>query len=217
MRGSILGMVFAVCAGAQVSARAATITQHIAGTISGPSTVDTMGYFAPAGTDLNGKPFQVYFQYRTNDFIEQSYTVPAGSYPGSTCDIHVSKAPDYRSGSISDVATPGSVLISLEVNGVRRSFAPFTQGKIYLFNSPRSLGELQIDSDFDLAGPTIQVQLFYEYPTSFGGELSPTNNPRNVSYPDAESRDAILLQIPSPGTTSSSGEILNLFVSSYNR
>ena len=85
------------------SAKSAPITQYVAGTISGDSTTDTYGYFSAPGTNLNGAPARLFFQYQPTDFVSQG----CGAPPGSNCALYLTFAP-FQSGLFYDYNTAGS-------------------------------------------------------------------------------------------------------------
>jgi hypothetical protein len=172
-------------------AKAAAVTQYIEGTIAGSNTVDALGYFSPAGTDLKGMKFKLYFQYEPTDFKKAG----CGSAPGSTCGVYLSRP--YTTGSLANFTTAGSMLVSIEINQTRQTFAPFVEGLIYLQNAPGQPGILQLAVDPN-AHRSVQVDLSYSSTTSFGAALSPGNKIANTG-------GSIGMQLPPPGPQAPGG------------
>ncbi len=182
-------------------AKAALITQYVTGTVSGTNTVDALGVFGPAGTDLKGKTVQIYVSYDTLAFNEEGCAAPAGA----TCDVRLSKpAKGSQTGNLTKFGTPQSVLIQIQVGNAGRSFAPFQQATFYVFNSPGAPGQLRIQSDYANDGPglTASVNLYFASTTAFGSHLSPTNDPVNVNYGGEGNQTNFTIDGVAPGGTS---------------
>jgi hypothetical protein len=194
------------------SAKSAPITQYVAGTISGDSTTDTYGYFSAPGTNLNGAPVRLFFQYQPTDFVSQG----CGAPPGSNCALYLTRP--AGDGHLANVATAGALVISVQIKAVRRSFAPFQSGLFYDYNTAGSPGQLQLGADNVYAGtPGALVNLYYEHTTSFGAELTPANNPVNVGYSGAGNQTAVTVSTPLPGHGKSGPETLTFTISSFGR
>ncbi len=153
------------------SAGATTVSQYISGKISGPHTVDSGGLFSPAGTDLSGTPYQLHFQYETDRF-----TTSCGS-TASDCGA-LSKGSTRGTVSLVNPSNPASVLISVEINGIDRAFAPFVLGNV-AFRQNGAQGGIQVLIDMTNGNYTSSAAVYLSYtsPTVFGAELSPSNNP----------------------------------------
>lgn len=181
--------------GSVSAAEAATVTENLVGQVAGSNTVDTLGLFGPAGANLVNQPISIYFKYTTEDFTSQKtgrngYVV-------------------YNSQGSS--STPGSVLITVTINGKRQVYAPAYQGVVFIPTAaPYSL---TIDSDAysgfgdGLTGAQTSVQ-FLSAPT-FGSPLSPTDNPVLNSVVDS-------LSFFTPSSSVAS-EQLSFFVSSASK
>ena len=119
---------------------------------------------------------------------------------------------------MANLATPESVLVQIVVNGVGRSFAPFKRGSVYFFNTPGYPGQLEIFSDdlFDMSNPApaVELELFYTSTTAFGAQLSPANNPVNVSNTGAGDQNSFEIVSP-PSGSSYVNETLTFTVTGY--
>jgi len=213
MRIELLAIVLIPAVTPYSASGAATVSQYVQGTVSGSSTVDAAGIFAPAGTDLKGKSLQLYFQYVTGDFKDIGCGAPAGS----SCDLRFSKP--VNAGNLASVATPQSVLISVQIDGVGRSFAPFHQGQVYVFNTPGNPGRIQVTSDFPgyaLYAPAAAVQLYYTSTTKFGSPLSPNNNPVNVTTAGAGNETGV--QVYTHGSDGKPvGDLITFTINGYGK
>ena len=197
-------------------AAAALITQYVTGTVSGSDTVDTLGVFGPAGTDLKGKTVQIYLSYNTLAFNEEGCGAPSGS----TCDVRLSKpAKRSETGNLMKFGTPQSVLIQIQVGSAGRSFAPFEQATFYVFNTPGSPGQLRLQSDDANDGPglTASVNLYFASTTAFGSHLSPTNNPVNVGYIGAGNQTSFTIDGVPPGGTSIGSQTTTFTVGGHSQ
>ena len=186
------------------SAGAATIAQFISGTISGPHTVDTAGLFSPPGTDLAGTAYKLHFQYGTIHLNPNG----CGTTP-SNCSA-VSKGSANGTEALENANIPASVLISVEVNGINRSFAPFVLGNVVFRNLSANQSALDVFVDMSTGNYTSSagVSLSYTSPVVFGAELSPTNNP--VASDGANLQ---LCVVPLTGSTTPSCDTLTLSIS----
>ncbi len=145
-------------------AAAPVVTENLTGTIGGASTVDTQGYFGKAGTDLSGAAITIYLQY-----------VPKLLGASQDCRTHActyntsAQAPD----------TPGSVLVTLTVNGQRLVYsASYESAAFFATQTPYAL-TLDVDafSGFGLDLPGIQLYVPTTAAPLFGQPLLPASPP----------------------------------------
>ena len=160
--------IFAVSAFALIStaslAAAPVVSENLAGTISGPSTVDKKGYFGTAGADLSGAAISIYIQY-----------VPTLLGPSQACRNH---SCTYNQ-SVQAPDTQGSVLITITANGHRLVYAPAYQGVVFF--PTQSPYQLTIDSDadsgFGIGLPGVQLGVPLTAAPLFGQPLLPASPP----------------------------------------
>ena len=145
-------------------AAAPVVTENLAGTIGGASTVDTKGYFGKAGADLSGAAITIYVQY-----------VPKLLGASQDCRTH---ACTYNQ-SVQAADTPGSVLITLTVKGRRLAYSPIYESATFF--STRSPYALTLDVDaysgFGLGLPGIQLYVPTTTAPLFGQSLLPASPP----------------------------------------
>ena len=140
------------------------VTENLTGTISGSQTIDTKGYFGPAGADLSGATAAIYVQY-----------VPKLLGPSQECRNHSctfnesSKMPD----------TQGSLLVTITINSHRLVYSPSYQGVIFF--PTQAPYQLTVDSDafsgFGIGLPGVQFAALFESAPKFGEPLSPSDKP----------------------------------------
>ena len=188
-----LKMIPALCLslfGGTSAASAALVTQVVSTTIS-PQTIDTLGLFGPKGGDLSGKPMNIRFQYKTENF----------DLPPATCNpptpVAEKLAPTsssakrfsttqlsclyYSSAGLSDglgsLTLVDSILIVVDVDGVVASFVSAAQGGLEIDNevSPPNLF-LDVNIQPAPGFPLCYVNIAYQKPIKFGGALYPPNN-----------------------------------------
>lgn len=196
MRSPCAAFAALILLGSAGAAEATTVAENLVGKITGSNTVDTIGLFAPAGTDLTGQTIAIYFKYTTEDFVTQK----AGR-SGFT---------SYNSQGGSNV--PGSVLITVTVNGKRQVYAPAYEGVVFV-QSAMPYGFV-VDSDVfsgygsGLTGAQLYVQLLGA--ATFGSPFSPANQPVLNKVVDN-----VLFYTPTAGY--SPAEELTFFVSAASK
>lgn len=161
-------MLVPVCASATV------VQQAITATVSGGSTVDTLGIFAKAGTSLAGKPLTIFFQYNTALF-------PTSLNCGTSCS--------YYNSTRNNPNVPGSVLITAQIGNVRPVYAPLLNGQVQFQNANPSYpaNYVGISSDAAYTGYLgVSVVVGYKNPSSLGASLAPQN-----PYTTSEGNDDI--------------------------
>ena len=140
------------------------ITENLTATIGGSHTVDTRGYFGPAGTDLAGVQMAIYFQY------VPKLLGPSQECRNNSCTYNL---------SVSMPNTAGSLLITIIVKGHRLIYAPRSEAAIIF--STQSPYQLTIDSDafsgFGLGLPGLQIATQFTFAPIFGSSLTPGNKP----------------------------------------
>ena len=180
-------------------AKAATVTQYINGVVEGDATIDTLGYFAAPGTNLKGKPIQIYMQYTTQGY-QPAY---CPSDPQTNCTVNVSST--NATNGLQDGQLVRSVLISVQINNTHRSFSPVHNGEVYTASTPSISGSPSQFTLFADPGATSYalVNLYFALPTAFGAELSPANTPVNIENTGGGLQNQITLSLPVPGATNS--------------
>lgn len=128
------------------------------GKITGPASVDTYGYFGPAGSNLSGKPVKVTVQYTTQDFNNTYKCTHYG------CTEYVSSGTPK---------VPQSVLITVTIDATTLSFKPVNDG-VVVVSAPGGDNVL-IESDPGSGNPDtgIFVSVYLNNEATFGGKLSP--------------------------------------------
>jgi hypothetical protein len=156
MKSVVLGLAIAVSI--LGAARANTVKETISGTITGPASVDTYGYFGTAGANLSGKTVTVTLQYTTQYF---NYVYKCQHY-GCT---------EYISGKSPTV--PKSVLIAVTVDSATLTFKPVNIGEVVV-SAPGGKNIL-VESDPGSSNPDagIFVSVDLTADAKFGGKLSP--------------------------------------------
>ena len=139
-------------------AQANTVRETLTGTITGLASVDTQGYFGPAGTNLSGQPVKVTLQYTTQDF---NHTYKCTHY-GCT---------EYVSSQTPKV--PKSVLITVTINASTLSFKPVNEGLVVV--SAPGGDNVLIESDPGSSNPDAGIFVSVNLATeaTFGGKLVP--------------------------------------------
>ena len=177
-------------------AAAPVVTENLSGIISGSHTVDTKGYFGPAHTDLAGAKVGIYLQY-VPKLLGSSQTCR-----NNACTYNVSaQMPD----------TPGSLLITIAINGHRVVYSPAYEGAIFF--ATQAPYQLTVDADansgFGIGLPGLQLAALFTSAPIFGHPLSPGNGPvlaasssDYFNFYDAASQTAVekLTYTPTAGT-----------------
>jgi len=199
LRSSCAAFAALLLLGSAGVAESATVTENLVGMISGSNTTDTLGLFGPAGANLTGQPISIYFKYTTDDFTSQT------ACRSHSCVTHVSK---------NSPNTPGSVLITVSVNGQRHVYAPVHYGAV-LFQtvSPDALKIYSDCTDYALGYTGAAVYVPFLSAPTFGSPLSPTDDPLLNQVVD-------YVSFYSPSTADASelpSEQLSFFVSSATK
>ena len=172
------------------------VTENLTGIVSGSQTFDTRGYFGPAGSNLSGAKISIYLQY-----------VPGLLGPSQTCRNH---ACTYNvSAQMPD--TPGSLLITITINGHRAVYSPSYEAVVFF--PTQTPFQLTIDADafsgFGIGLPGLQFAALFKSAPVFGQPLSPGNRPvlqasasDYLSFYDAQSQTPVeqLTYTPTGGT-----------------
>ena len=143
------------------AARANTVKETITGTITGPASVDTYGYFGTTGANLSGKAVTISLQYTTQDF---DYTYKCQHYG---CTEHLSSQ---------SPKVPQSVLITVAVGSTTLTFKPANLGEVVI--SAPGGDNILVESDSGSSNPDtgIFVSVYLKNEAKFGGRLSPRLN-----------------------------------------
>lgn len=160
-RSLLAGIVILAAAS---SAHAAVVSDQMTAVITGASTVDTKGYFGPAGANLAGRKILLFLQYNSQAF---GPTQSCGN--ARSCFYNISKG---------NAATQGSVVVAAEIGGHRVVYTPAYQGTV-TFNKGT---HFFINSDVSINGfgsgrPGCQLLIDYTGKVAFGSQLSPINEP----------------------------------------
>ncbi len=165
MRSSRAAFAALLLLGSAGAAKATTVTQNLVGMISGSHTVDTLGLFGPAGANLTGQPISIYFKYTTEDL--------------TTVKVQRNGYTSYRSQNSS--STPGSVLVTVTVNGKRLTYVPSAWANVGIPTLAPYKLFLQDEADSyysqSKTQPGVQLTVEYLQAPTFGGPLSPTDDP----------------------------------------
>lgn len=140
------------------TARANTVKETVTGTITGPASVDTYGYFGTAGANLSGKTVTITLQYTTQDF---DYTYACQHYG---CTEHLSsKSPKV----------PQSVLITATIGSTTLTFKPVNLGEVVV--SAPGGDNILVESDPGTSNPDagIFVSVYLKNEARFGAKLLP--------------------------------------------
>ncbi len=188
-------LTVATLVGSSLSAHAATvITENLTAIVSGGSTTDTLGLFGPAGANLKGKTISIHYQY-VEDFFGAS----------QTCRNH---ACTYNR-STSSPNTPGSLLISVTVNGKQVNYTPTFQGEVLFGTLSDNAFVIYSDTNgfgYGLTGAVVSTS--FSSPVTFGSTLSPADQPVKK-----DNNDYVEFFTPSDGFGTPS-ETLNFVVTS---
>lgn len=178
--GTIAMFVVLIAAG---SAQAAVVSDRVTATIAGTHTIDTKGYFGPAGASLAGKTIALFYQYNAPAFG------PSQSCGNSrTCFYNVSKG---------NAATQGSVVITVEIDRHRVVYTPADQGTVYFNKGTHFFIESDVFNGSGLGLPGAQLLIDYTGKVAFGSQLSPINEPLSnppsdeVEFFDGSSQAAV--------------------------
>ena len=164
MTTRILATIAFAMIGTASFAAAPVITENLAGTIGGASTVDTNGYFGKAGANLSGAAITIYVQY-----------VPKLLGASQDCRTH---ACTFNQ-SVQAADTPGSVLVILTVNGQRLVYSPTYESVAFFSTQNPYALTLDVDaySGFSLGLPGIQLYIPTQAAPLFGHPLLPASPP----------------------------------------
>lgn len=153
-----IAVVFSACA---TSNAATAIREAESGTITGASTIDTLGLFGPAGASLAGKAVTIYMKYVPGDF-----PAPIECRNNACTDTHTL------------IPTSGATVISIAVDGKRIISTSSQYGQVLFSQLPQNYFYIYTNTtDFGIGYAGVRVGTAFTAPVTFGSPLSPENPP----------------------------------------